>query len=154
MRPLACCVSWTLPSHPLGATVPPNGERTEGGEDGEDGGEWGTAHQVRLVWLVKALVDVCEAYEDGRCTRYEEMNDARIIHTYDDDWTLTGLDVREEHGTDYDIIYCPAVIFIPLELYLAICRCRTPEITPCRALCAAVNSLMCYGVRQKLQLTT
>ncbi len=67
--------------------------------------EWGAAHQVRLVWLVKALVDVCEEYENGRCTRYEEMNDVRVIHAYGDDWTLTGLDVREDHGADYDVIY-------------------------------------------------
>jgi|GEM_PF-861398 len=67
--------------------------------------EWGAAHQVRLVWLVKALVDVCEAYEDGRCVKYEEMNRVQVIHTYGDDWTLTGLDVREDHGADYDVIF-------------------------------------------------
>ncbi len=66
---------------------------------------WGNAHQVRLVWLVKALVDVCEEYEDGRCTKYEEMNRVQVIHTCGDDWTLTGLDVREDHGADYDVIY-------------------------------------------------
>ncbi|HOS78982.1 MAG TPA: Ig-like domain-containing protein [Anaerolineae bacterium] len=67
--------------------------------------EWGDAHQVRLVWLVKALVDVCEEYEDGRCVKYKEMNRVQVIHTYGDDWTLTGLDVREDHGADYDVIY-------------------------------------------------
>ncbi len=72
---------------------------------GTEGGGWGAAHQVRMVWLVKALVDVCDAYEDGRCTEYKEMNRVQVIHTYGDDWTLTGLDVREDHGADYDIIY-------------------------------------------------
>lgn len=66
---------------------------------------WGNAHQVRLVWVVQALVDVCQEYQDGRCVAYEEMNDVQIIHSYDDDWTLTGLDVREEHGTHYAITY-------------------------------------------------
>jgi len=68
-------------------------------------GSWGNAHQVRLVWVVQALVDVCQEYQDGRCVAYEEVNDVQIIHTYDDDWTLTGLDVREEHGTDYAFVY-------------------------------------------------
>ena len=72
---------------------------------GGDGGGWGNAHQVRLVWVVQALVDVCQEYEDGRCVTYEEMNDVQVIHTYDDDWILTGLEVREEHGTDYALIY-------------------------------------------------
>jgi len=67
--------------------------------------QWGNAHQVSLVWAVQALVDVCERYEDGRCTRYEEKNEAKIVHTYDDEWTLTGLAVREEQGTDFAIVY-------------------------------------------------
>jgi len=67
--------------------------------------QWGNAHQVRLVWVVQALVDVCERYEDGRCTSYEEKNEAEIVHTYDDEWKLTGLAVREDHGTDFAIVY-------------------------------------------------
>jgi subtilisin-like proprotein convertase family protein len=67
--------------------------------------EWGNAHQVRLVWAVQMLVDVCAEYKDGHCVEYDEMNDSQIVHVYGDDWTLTGLDVREEHGTDYDVIY-------------------------------------------------
>ncbi|RLC77612.1 MAG: hypothetical protein DRI81_08290, partial [Chloroflexi bacterium] len=71
---------------------------------------WGNAHQVRMVWLVNALVDVCQTYEDGRCTEYEEMNRAQVVHTYGDDWTLTGLNVREDHGVDYDIVYEDPVV--------------------------------------------
>ena len=67
--------------------------------------QWGRAHQVRLVWAVHMLVDVCAEYKDGRCVEYEEMNQTQIVHVYDDNWTLTGLDVREEHGTDLDVIY-------------------------------------------------
>jgi hypothetical protein len=66
---------------------------------------WGNAQQVRLVWAVQGLVDVCEEYEDGRCTSYGAMNQVQLLHVYGDDWTLTGLDVREEHGTDIAIIY-------------------------------------------------
>lgn len=66
--------------------------------------QWGKAHQVRLVWAVQALVDKCDIYEDGRCVAYEEMNVSQILHVYEDAWTLTGLHVREEHGTGYDVI--------------------------------------------------
>lgn len=66
---------------------------------------WGNAQQVRLAWLVEALVDVCKTYRDNRCVEYEEMNRVQVIHTYYDDWVLTGLDVREDHGVDYAIVY-------------------------------------------------
>ncbi|NOZ05781.1 MAG: hypothetical protein GXP41_05440 [Chloroflexi bacterium] len=69
------------------------------------GASWGKAQQVRLVWAAQALVDVCEEYKGGRCTSYGAMNQVQLIHVYNDDWTLTGLDVREEHGTDVAIIY-------------------------------------------------
>ena len=72
---------------------------------GGSGGGWGNAHQVRLVWVIKALVDVCSRTKDGRCDEYEEMNVTQVIQTYADDWTLTGLNVREDHGTDYDVIF-------------------------------------------------
>ncbi len=67
--------------------------------------EWGKAHQVRLVWVVQALVDLCRTYKDGRCTRYEVRNSPQIIHVYQDKWTLTGFSVREERGTDMAVVY-------------------------------------------------
>jgi len=66
---------------------------------------WGKAHQARLVWLVQALVDVCAEFKDGQCSRYDKMNDAQLVQTYPDDWRLTGLSVREEHGTDVALVY-------------------------------------------------
>jgi hypothetical protein len=68
---------------------------------------WGASHQVRLVWLVQALVDVCadDGYEDGLCKEYAEHNQTQIIYTYPDNWTLTGLNVREDHGVDMAVIY-------------------------------------------------
>ncbi len=66
---------------------------------------WGNAQQVRLVWVVQGLVDECQEYKDGRCTRYGDKNQVQLLHTYDDDWTLTGLSVHEERGTDIAIIY-------------------------------------------------
>jgi hypothetical protein len=68
---------------------------------------WGNAQQVRLAWLVQALVDICaeDGYQDGVCKRYETHNQVQVIHTYYDYWTLTGLNVREDHGTDMAFIY-------------------------------------------------
>ncbi|MCA9875491.1 MAG: hypothetical protein KC441_17595, partial [Anaerolineales bacterium] len=66
---------------------------------------WGNAQTVRLVWLVQALVDVCETYENGICDTYSEYNDVQVIHSYDEEWYLTGMEVSEEQGTNMAIIY-------------------------------------------------
>jgi hypothetical protein len=75
------------------------------------------AMPVRLVWAVQALVDICESYElgdtnyDGQtdysrdCQAYSDFNRMQVLHTYDDDWYLTGLNIREDHGVDAGIIY-------------------------------------------------
>ncbi len=46
-------------------------------------GAWGGNHEVRLAWFVQILD------ADGGLT---------VAHTYYDEWTLTGLAVREDHG--------------------------------------------------------
>ncbi len=70
-------------------------------------GAWGNVQQVRLVWVVQALVDVCakDGYQDGICETYVAYNRMQIAHIYYDDWTLTGLSVREDHGVNTAIIY-------------------------------------------------
>ncbi len=51
---------------------------------------WSKAHQVRLAWVLQALVDdTCLDYDtNGDCTD-EQDNVAQPIHTYYDDWQLT-----------------------------------------------------------------
>ncbi len=66
---------------------------------------WGNAQSVRLVWLVQALVDVCDTYKNGICDTYSAYNDLQVIHDYDDEWYLTGMEVSEERGTNMAIIY-------------------------------------------------
>ena len=67
---------------------------------------WGNAEQVRLIWVVQALTDNCEEYEDNQCSRYGDMNQLQIIQTYDDSWQLTGFNVREDYrGTELAIAY-------------------------------------------------
>jgi hypothetical protein len=46
--------------------------------------KWGNAQEIRLVWLVQLLGD------DGN---------TQTIHVYKDDFTLTGLSLREDRGT-------------------------------------------------------
>ena len=62
------------------------------------GSAWGAPHQVRLVWGVVALNDRCA---DAACT----YNESDLLVVYPDDWQLTGLNVREDHGLDAAIIY-------------------------------------------------
>jgi hypothetical protein len=71
------------------------------------GDSWGKAQQVRLAWLVEGLVDICadEGMEDGSCTEFETLNDLAVIQTYYDAFTLTGLNVREDHGTQWELVY-------------------------------------------------
>ncbi|MCB0156586.1 MAG: hypothetical protein KDD83_00520, partial [Caldilineaceae bacterium] len=67
---------------------------------------WGDAHDVRFVWMVQVLNDVCEEYEDNVCSAYSAYNDEQIIHTYPEaDWSLSGLHVTEEHEADIALIY-------------------------------------------------
>ncbi|KPL91653.1 LamG-like jellyroll fold domain-containing protein [Herpetosiphon geysericola] len=62
---------------------------------------WGAAHEVRLVWLVEMLTDSCSDESDlASCE-----DSYAIIQTYYDQWTLAGLTVTEEHGTDTAIVY-------------------------------------------------
>ncbi|MCZ7570230.1 MAG: thrombospondin type 3 repeat-containing protein [Ardenticatenaceae bacterium] len=67
---------------------------------------WGSAHAVRLVWMVQALNDVCaETAGGGVCTEYTRHNDEQVIQTYYDSFTLAGLNIREDHGTEVAYIY-------------------------------------------------
>lgn len=69
------------------------------------GTTWGNAHEVRLVWTVQLLADVCKESTGGYCTAYESYNQLQVIQSYYDRWTLTGLSVREDHGASAAIIY-------------------------------------------------
>ena len=61
--------------------------------------------EVRLVWAVQAKTDICVAVDDNKkCTKYQ-YDTPQVVHVYEDSWTLTGLDVRQEFGTDLALIY-------------------------------------------------
>ena len=65
---------------------------------------WGTAHQFRVVWLVQMLTDECINPDDDEatCARQDTVT---VIHSYDENWTLTGLNASEEHGLDVALLY-------------------------------------------------
>lgn len=65
---------------------------------------WGTAHEYRVVWLVQMLTDECINSDDDEttCARQDTVT---VIHSYDESWTLTGLNASEEHGLDVALIY-------------------------------------------------
>ncbi|MCX6047416.1 MAG: hypothetical protein NT075_20110, partial [Chloroflexi bacterium] len=68
-------------------------------------GPWEQPHDVRLVWVVQALTDFCDQVVDGLCQHYSVQNQPQVIQSYYDEWLLTGLTVREEHGSEMALIY-------------------------------------------------
>ena len=86
---------------------------------------WSTPQLARIVWAIQALTDQCddsefpknlEEYQDSNkeyedatqdeysaayrahCARHRTADELRVVQTYDEDWYLTGLSVREDHG--------------------------------------------------------
>jgi hypothetical protein len=85
------------------------------------GNLFGAGHSARLLWLVETITDRCKEMpadyapadvEEG--DRYDhwcgnnanwEINGSTIVHTYADDWVLTGFEVKENLGMNAALIY-------------------------------------------------
>ena len=66
--------------------------------------DWGEAHQFRLAWMVEMISDECVNPEaDPETCKRQDVRS--MIHTYYDDWKLTGLSVSEELDLEAAIIY-------------------------------------------------
>ena len=63
------------------------------------------ADEIRLVWLVQALIDRCRATANGLCSEYSAYNQSQVVQTYTDSWYLTGLNALEDHGAQTAIVY-------------------------------------------------
>ena len=73
------------------------------------------AQQVRVVWMVQALTDWCkpvpaDASEPVARTWCQfphnwEFDHPQIVHSYYEDWYLTGLSVREDHGLNVAVAW-------------------------------------------------
>ncbi|MFV9507238.1 MAG: LamG-like jellyroll fold domain-containing protein [Oscillochloridaceae bacterium umkhey_bin13] len=61
--------------------------------------------EIRLVWAVQLLADICAESVRGECVRYEQLNVPQVIQTYYEPWYLTGALLREDHGTTIAAIY-------------------------------------------------
>jgi hypothetical protein len=74
-------------------------------------GDWGTDHQVRVAWALQMLVDQCKEVPDGEdveswCLIAQNREEQiQIVNVYYEDWVLTGLDVREDHGVQMAIAF-------------------------------------------------
>jgi len=88
-------------------------------------GDWQRAQKARVVWLVQVLTDVCDPTgfepsgeaENDASKRSEELDawcmdaahrtaDAtEIVHTYHEEWVLTGMGAREDHGLDVSVVW-------------------------------------------------
>ncbi|MCJ7551254.1 MAG: hypothetical protein MUQ30_16390, partial [Anaerolineae bacterium] len=78
--------------------------------------DFGEVQTARLVWLVEAITDYCDVPEymedgpdlvDAWCASPAnwKSNPARIIHSYYEDWYVTGMAAREDHGVDVAVIF-------------------------------------------------
>ena len=78
--------------------------------------DWSVAQDVKLLWLVQVNNDVpCDLGDDDAAAKgCTDVGDAdvgyiydspQIVQAYYEPWTLTGLTVTEEHGTDMAVIY-------------------------------------------------
>ncbi|MGD8969122.1 MAG: hypothetical protein PVI07_16565, partial [Anaerolineae bacterium] len=74
----------------------------------------GDAHRVRVVWLLQMITDQPRVLAEdfpypAAAWRYYrtswDLNRSQIVHTYAEDWFLTGLAVREDHGLDVAITW-------------------------------------------------
>ncbi len=72
--------------------------------------DWGNAQEVRVIWWVQMLADQCDssAYDENTDGEFEEwcarpenrIETMQIVHTYPEQWSLTGFSVREDHGLE------------------------------------------------------
>lgn len=83
---------------------------------------FGKAQKIRLAWFVQMITDQCTtppttfAKGEDEATRYDQWcedtshweSSVSLVHTYYDDWKLTGLTIREDHGGTMGAITQPS----------------------------------------------
>ena len=72
------------------------------------GASW-TPQQMRLVWAVNVLQEQYSNPDDLRAAKQNGTaaanNSVTILHTYNEDFQLTGLNVREDRGVKMAVVY-------------------------------------------------
>ncbi|MCP4541812.1 MAG: hypothetical protein GY832_32175, partial [Chloroflexi bacterium] len=87
---------------------------------------WGADHQVKMVWLVNALVDTCDTSTlvdndeyDTHCADPDNWSsETQVIQTYYEDFHVTSLSVREDHGMQAAVIAQTDALTAVYEEYL------------------------------------
>jgi hypothetical protein len=85
------------------------------------GNLFGPGHSARLLWVVEVITDRCKPIpEDYAPDGVDEadnyahwcgnnanwiVNGSTVVHTYEDDWLLTGFEVKENLGMESAVIY-------------------------------------------------
>jgi hypothetical protein len=65
----------------------------------------GSNQSVRLLWMVEALQDVCDTDCDDDANWITQSN---VIQTYYEEFTVSSLTVREDHGSELAIVAEPS----------------------------------------------
>ncbi len=66
--------------------------------------DWGDTQKVRVVWLVQMLVDQCTQRPCSDDANWL-LDQTKVVYTYPEEWYLTGLSVREDHGLEVAIAF-------------------------------------------------
>jgi len=81
---------------------------------------WGKAHEMRVVWIIQMVVDVCDTDSYPTVPGVEPDQDAldtwcrnpdhriesvQVVHAYNETWALSGLAVREDHGMNLAVAF-------------------------------------------------
>ena len=78
-----------------------------------DGRMNGSHQEVRAVWLLDMMTDVCKPRPEGFtgdwCTASDPehwyTDQSRIVQTYNEDFKLAGLNIQEDYGLDMAVIF-------------------------------------------------
>ena len=65
---------------------------------------WGSEHEITISWVVQMITDECvdPNGDPDTCTRQDTL---QIIHAYPEEWSVTGVNIREDHDFDVAILY-------------------------------------------------
>ena len=76
-----------------------------------------TDMEVRMVWLLNMLTDICKPipsdYVESDTSPWCDANNSdrwytdigRVVHTYNDEFRLTGASIVEDHGVDMSVVF-------------------------------------------------
>ena len=65
---------------------------------------WGANHEFRVTWVIQTITDSCIDPDDDpdTCEREDSLS---LVHSYEEEWEMTGFSISEEHGYDLAMLY-------------------------------------------------